>query len=255
MIMEMNKIALTFAVFFALIQTAFGETQVNIAVSANMRYSMEEITASFSAETGIKTEIISGSSGALTAQISAGAPYDVLVSADMAYPQKLCSTGNALRPPTVYAFGNLILWTTSGVDLSGGLRSLISPAFKKIALPNPDTAPYGVAAVEAMKNAGIYDEIKAKLVYAGSVSQANRFIFSRSAEAGFTSKSSALAPDVAGAGKWVEVDSSLYRPIAQGITLLKHSQKNSPEAAKRFFDFMFSDKAKNILSHSGYRLP
>lgn len=193
--------------FFLLAITSFAQNKITIAAAANVQFVLNELTKDFESSTGIKTEIILNSSGKLTAQIKEGAPYDVFVSADMKYPAELYKTGFAIDSPRVYANGLLVLWTTKDeVKPDPTLKVLTSNAVKKIAIANPQTAPYGEASVEAMNYYKVYDKVKDKLVYGESISQTNQFIISGSAEIGFTAKSIVLADEMKGKGIWVDID-------------------------------------------------
>ena len=152
---------------------ALSAGEIRIAVAANVSYAIEELKASFAQQNpDIKVNVVLGSSGKLTAQIKNGAPYGLFMSANMKYPQALYEDGLALEKPHVYAKGTLACLSVKKQDLSEGITLLKDKRIRKIAIANPKTAPYGKASLEAMKNAGIYDEVKAKLVYAESISQA-----------------------------------------------------------------------------------
>ena len=229
------------------------KTNVTIAAAANMQFALTEITAAFTEETGIKTETILGSSGKLNAQIKEGAPYDVFVSADMAFPQDLYETGFTTVAPKVYANGTLILWSFQD-EIQPSLELLTSASIKHIAVANPKTAPYGIAASQVLNTKGFYDQVKRKLVFGESVGQTNQFIITGAAEVGFTAKSVVMSPQMKGKGNWIEVSREVYDPISQGIVLLK-SSKETKKNAQLFYDFMFSEKAKIILRKYGYQVP
>lgn len=228
---------------------------LTVAVAASVQYAMEEIASSFTRETGIPVRVSTGSSGKLTAQIKAGAPYDLFISADTAYPQALFAEGFASGPPTVYAYGALAVWSASGVDVSGGLSSLRSEKIKRIAVANPETAPFGVSAVAALRKAGIFEQVKNRLVFGESIAQVNQFVHAQAADAGITAKSSLLAAEIAEKGRWTEVDPALYPPIAQGIVILKFGAQNNPQTAKKLYTFICSAKGKAILKKHGYTTP
>ncbi|NNF18161.1 MAG: molybdate ABC transporter substrate-binding protein, partial [Flavobacteriaceae bacterium] len=190
-----------------------------------------------------------GSSGKLTAQIREGAPYDLLVSADMRYPRELEKLDLLAGEPRVYAYGTLVIWTNRpGIEPS--LKALSDPGIDHIAIANPLTAPYGRAAIEVLKEAGIYDQISHKLVYGESVAQASQFIRSGASEAGITAKAVVLSAHVAGIGKWADLDPKKYSPIEQGVACLRNSAQ--PDAAMAFSEFLFSPEAGQILKKFGY---
>lgn len=223
---------------------------LKIAVAANMQFAMKELSKSFTDATGIKCDLIIGASGQITAQIKAGAPYDLFVSADMKYPNELFTSGVAVNKPNVYAYGKLVMWSMHP-NIKPTFELLKSKQIRHIALANPKTAPYGAATVEALRHYGIYDEVKEKLVFGESISQTNQFIISGSAEVGFTAKSIVLSPEMNGKGNWVAINDSDYTQIAQGVVILKHNDTKTENATK-FYNFLFSPTAKKILTQFGY---
>lgn len=242
-------------IFFLVISvsTSFAQKKLTIAAAANVQYVLNELSKDFETSTGIKTDIILNSSGKLTAQIKESAPYDVFVSADMKYPQELYKSGYATDSPKVYANGLLVLWTTqTAIKPDANLNVLTSDAVKKIAIANPQTAPYGQASVEAMSYYKVYDKVKDKLVYGESISQTNQYIISGSAEIGFTAKSIVLADEMKSKGTWIDIDRRSYKPIAQGAVILQHGNETNHDAAKKFYDYLYSKKARSILKKYGY---
>ena len=196
-----------------------------------------------------------GSSGKLTSQVENGAPFDVFLSADMKYPATLYKEGFSLRSPKVYAYGKLVLWTMKDIDLSKGVNALSSTGIQKIALANPDLAPYGRQAVNALKFYKLYEPLQKELVLGESISQTNQFITTGAADIGFTAESVVLASNMRGKGKWVEVDPQSYEPIAQGVIVLKYAEKEHSKEAQEFYDFLFSAPAQEIFKKYGYKLP
>ncbi len=228
------------------------DAAVTVAVAANVHYAVNELRTVFKKSSGIDIRIVVGSSGKLTAQIENGAPYDIFLSADMKYPQRLKSEGFTLNEPKVYATGYLVVWTLKNIELKDSLFSLKGGSVKRIAIPNPKSAPYGIEALKALKAAGIYEEVESRLVYAESVSQTNRYIFSGAVDAGITAKSVVLSPKMAGRGRYADVDPSLYDPIEQGAVVLKHAKGAGEREAMAFYDYLFSPEARAILKKYGY---
>ena len=224
--------------------------KLRIAVAANLQFAIEELTQDFTEKTGVPCEIIISSSGKLTAQIIEGAPFDLLLSADMKYPQELYSRNLTLYEPDIYGYGNLILWTLHD-DVSPELETLSSEKVTHIALGNPKTAPYGASAMEVIQKIGIEKTIQKKLVYGESIAQTNQFIISEAVDLGFTSKSVVMSTQMKDRGVWKEVDKGLYKPMAQGLVVL-----NSREAFKakaiQFRDYILSSEGKEILHKFGY---
>ncbi len=233
-------------------QTQGGVPTLRIATAANMQFAMKELADAFSEETGISCETIVGSSGKLTAQIREGAPFDVFVSANMVYPNALNREGLTTGPPEIYAYGCLVLWWNR-MDRAPTPSDLTSDRIRHVALANPKTAPYGMAAGEWLEHNGLLEKIEQKLVFGESIAQTNRFITSGAADLGFTSKSIVVSSLLSGKGSWVELDSARYSPIVQGAVMLTGNLQ--PLRAKRFYDFLFSAKAATILTKFGYTIP
>jgi molybdate transport system substrate-binding protein len=229
---------------------------ITIAVAANVTYAMEELVEKFQAShPETKVQIILGSSGKLTAQIRNGAPYELFMAANMAYPEALYEDEVAITEPKIYARGALALLSANPRNFDSGLLMLTEEKIKKIAIANPKTAPYGTAAVEAMKNVGVYDTVKSKLVYGESISQTVAYAVGAT-DIGIVN-ASAMHSDKMIQYKqgihWALVDGSIYTPIDQGVVLLKHGEDSSE--VKAFYDFILGDEAREILTRYGYLLP
>ena len=227
--------------------------EINIAVAANVSYAMDELKAEFAkTNPDTKVQVTLGSSGKLTAQIKNGAPYGLFMSANMKYPEALYDDKIAITKPIVYAQGALAYLSVNKQDFSKGIALLEDDKIIKIAIANPKTAPYGKATIEALKNANIYDAVKAKFVYGESISQTVSYAV-MAAEIGIIAKSSLYSPKMSQYAEnvnWSPVDPSLYTPIQQGIVLLKNSEDD--KAYRAFYDFILSDKAKVIFKKYGY---
>lgn len=229
------------------------QNKVTVAVAANMQYPMNALKEMFENETGIKVNVILSSSGKLTQQIQEGAPYDVFISADTSYPQILYRKGFATDTPKVYAKGVLVLWTmNANIIPAKNLKVLLSENVKKIAVANPKTAPYGVAAGQVLKHYNIYEQVKTKLVFGESITQTNQFITSQSADIGFTAKSVVLSNEMKGKGKWIDIDLKSYSPIEQAAIVLKHGAETNKAASEKFYNYLFSKTAKDIFKKFGY---
>ena len=247
----MKKIILVMMLSFALLRAG----EIKIAVAANVSYVIEPLKKAFNAlypKTNI--EVILGSSGKLTAQIKNGAPYELFMSANLKYPEVLYKEGVAVTTPIVYSKGALVYLSVKPQDFTQGLMLLTDDKIKKIAIANPKTAPYGVAAIEALKNANVYDALKEKFVYGESISQTVTYT-TTAADIGFIAKSSLFSPQMAHFKEginWSDVDETLYTPIDQGMVILKKGEGN-PEV-KDFYDFMLSREAQEILKNFGYKV-
>jgi molybdate transport system substrate-binding protein len=229
---------------------------IRVAVAANVSYAIDDLKREFNKlYPDTKVEVILGSTGKLTAQIRHKAPYQILMGADMKYPQALYREGFAVTRPLVYAQGALAYLSSKKRDFSQGMELLRSDTIKKIAVANPKTAPYGIATAEALKNAKVYEAIKGKFVYGESISQTVTYA-TKATDIGVVAKSSLYSPQMAHfkEGKnWIEVNSKLYTPISQGIVLLKEGEKNAEVLT--FYAFIFSKRAEEIFRKFGYTIP
>jgi len=228
---------------------------ITVAAAANVQFALEDVKALFEKESGITIKAIVGSSGKLAAQIENGAPFDIFLSADMDYPQAIYKKGFTSQEPKVYACGVLVLWTLKDIDISKGIEVIASDQVKKIAIANPKTAPYGRESINAIEYYGLYPAANPKLVYGESISQANQFVICGAADICFTAKSVVMSDQMKGKGKWIEIDSRAYHSLAQGAVILHYGQKHHSQAANKFYDFLFSEKAKEIFKKYGYVLP
>ena len=239
-----------------LLSTSLVAANIKIAVAANVSYAVPELIKAFEVlHPDIKVDVILGSSGKLVAQITHGAPYQLFMSADMVFPERLYAQKLATTKPVVYAVGALAILSVKPVDFTQGLGLLKATRFSKIAVANPKTAPYGVAAKEAMQKAGIYQEVFQKFVFAESISQTLSYVVSAT-DIGIVAKSSLFAPKMKKFKEgvhWKEVQKELYTPISQGMVILS-SGKNS-EDVKAFYDFILSEKAGTIFRAYGYQKP
>ncbi|MDY0238719.1 MAG: molybdate ABC transporter substrate-binding protein [Campylobacterales bacterium] len=247
----MKKLFFTAIVFFGL--TLQAET-IRLAVAANVAFAMDELIVEFNkTHPNVKIEPTFSSSGKLVAQIKNGAPYDIFMAANMAFPKEIYDSGLATTKPIIYAQGALAFFSSKEFDFSKGMELLTDPSIQKIAIANPKTAPYGAAAVEAFKSAKIYEKIENKLVFAESISQTVNFA-TTAADIGLINASALYSSKMSEykEGKnWAMVEDSLYEPIDQGVVLLKGAKKE----AESFYDFIFSNEAKKIMKEYGYLLP
>lgn len=238
---------------------AFG-ADINVAAAANVSYAFKALKEEFLKENpNISINVSLGSSGNLVAQIKNGAPYDIFMAANMKFAQSLYDDNFALTKPVVYAKGAVAILTLRKniVDLQKNLNALLDEKVKLISIANPKTAPYGEASIEALKNAKIYDEIKHKIIEAKSIGEALTQTL-KASDVGFVA-ASALYED--GMKKYnlkegvhyILLDPRLYSPINQGVVITSHGKNN--ENAKKFYDFLLSQKAKKIFKDFGYAIP
>jgi molybdate transport system substrate-binding protein len=229
---------------------------LKVAAAADLKFAMSELAAQFERQSGAKIDVTYGSSGNFLTQIQNGAPFDLFFSADSEYPKKL-EAASLAEPGTLseYAVGHIVIWTPrdSGIDAAkDGWRCFLDQRVKKIAIANPEHAPYGHAAVEAMKKAGIYEQVKDKLVYGENISQAAEFVQSGNAQVGIVARSLALSPAMKNGNRW-EIPPDSYPPIKQAVVLLKASKNK--DAARRFLDFVSGSQGREILQRFGFTVP
>jgi molybdate transport system substrate-binding protein len=243
------------AVTFCCCAALASAQEIVIAAAADLSSVFPQIAARFEKETGKKVKMNFGSSGQFLLQIENGAPFDVFFSADVQYPQRLESEGLA-QSGTIYkyAIGKLVLYVpnSSSLNLAQGLRSLQSPQVKKIAIANPQHAPYGRAAVEALKKEGLYDGLQSKFVMGENISQTAQFVQSGNADAGIVALSLALSPAMKSAGRFVEVPASDYSPLEQGAVILKSSKDKATAAL--FLAYIRKPEVVSLLSQYGFTL-
>ncbi|WPV67089.1 molybdate ABC transporter substrate-binding protein [Chitinophaga sp. LS1] len=242
--MKLRLLLLVCAFFLSLGGQA--QNKIIVAVAANMQYTIEALKTAFNKVNKTEIEVVSGASGKLTQQIIAGAPFDIFISADTAFPARVQAAGLAVVPPRTYAQGILVLWTTLP-GVTPDMRLLSADKVHHIAIANPATAPYGAAAMVILKKYGLIHSVEGKLVTGESITQASQFIASGNAEVGFTAKSIVISDAMKGKGKWMEVKRQDYPPIIQAAVLLKDNV-----AARQFYDFLYSAQAKKIFEQFGY---
>ena len=221
-----------------------------IAVASNFAPALETLRREFEGDVGCELGISSGSTGKLYAQIARGAPFDVLLAADQARPRLLEASGHAVQGSRfTYARGRLALWSRDPHwRVESGPEILRSAQFRHIAIANPSTAPYGVAAWQVLQALGLANLLEPKLVKGENVAQALAFVASGSAEIGFVALSGAL--DQSLQGSFLEVPADLHAPIFQDAVLLAHGQKNP--VAKHFLSYLQSPRAQQKIAAMGY---
>ena len=230
--------------------------QITVAAAADLTFVFKDVAARFEKATGIAVQLSFGSSGNFFAEIQNGAPYDVFFSADVRYPQQLERAG-LIEPGTLtpYARGKIVLWTpkSSSLDVNRGLGALVDPGVHKIAIANPEHAPYGRAAVSALQHDGLYDKVRDKLVLGENISQTAQFVLSGNAEVGIVALSLALSPTMKDQGRYFEIPESSYPPINQAAVILKSSHNKG--AARRLLDFMHRPEIAALMRSYGFAPP
>lgn len=226
---------------------------LTIAAASDLAYCMDELNAEFQRQhpdADLKTT--TGASGNFFAQIKAGAPFDVFLSADIAYPRELIKAGLAEEASLLrYATGHLALWTArEGVDLSAGLQALASSTIRRIAIANPDTAPYGRAARAALQSAGMWNAVQDRLVFGENIAQTAQFVQSGNADIGLVSLSLLKAPKMAGIGHHVAVPEALHPPLEQA-GVITHLGRDNP-LASAYLRFLASPAARAVFDRYGF---
>ncbi len=227
--------------------------EVSIAVAANFTAPMQKIAAEFEKDTGHKVVAAFGSTGKFYAQIKNGAPFEVLLAADDETPTRLAAESAAVAGTQfTYAVGKLVLWSVRPTVVDAAGEVLKTGAIEHIALADPKLAPYGAAAIQAMKALGVYDALVPKLVTAENITQSYQFVSTGNAQLGFVALSQVLKDGKIEGSAWL-VPARLYQPIRQDAVILEKG-KGKP-AAEALMKFLKSDKAKAVIRSYGYDLP
>jgi len=238
---------------FGFVSQLCGAQEITVAAAADLQFAMEDVAARFQKETGKTAKLIYGSSGNFFQQIQNGAPFDMFFSANLDYPKKLEAAG-LTEPGSYYQYakGKIVIWVRneSKLDLSSGMKVLLDPSVKKIAVANPQHAPYGQAAVAAMQNEKIYEQVKDKFVLGENISQTASFVVSGSADAGIVALSLALSPNMKDKGRYAEIPADEYPPIEQACVILG-SSKNK-ETARQFLSFVKTTAIGDVLKSDGF---
>jgi len=241
---------------FAICAPAAHAQKLTVAAAADLRFALDELATQFrAAHPTVDLAITYGSSGNFFAQIQNGAPFDVFLSADIDYPQRLVAAGLANRDSLFrYGVGRIVLWVPAGspVDPALGIRALEAPSVHHIAIANPEHAPYGRAAVAALRSLGAYDRLVPKLVLGENVAQAFQFVESGAAEAGIVALSLALAPAARTHGRYAELPADAYPKIEQGGVILNRAPAGP---AAQFRAFLISPDARRVLKQYGFAPP
>ena len=228
--------------------------QITIAAASDLKFAMDEIVTRFKqANTNDQVEVVYGSSGKFNTQIRQGAPYDLYFSADISLPRSLAADGLAGSSVKTYAFGRIVLWSAVMDAGKLTLANLTDPAITRIAIANPEHAPYGQRAVEALKASGLWDKVQPKLVYGENIAQTAQFVQTGNAQVGIIALSLAINPELATAGKYTLIPDSLHAPLEQGYVITQRAKDNA--LAKRFADYMETKPARVIMRQYGFTLP
>jgi len=228
--------------------------KITIAAAADLKFAMGEIVTAFQkANPGEAVDVIYGSSGKFHTQIQQDAPYDLYFSADIKFPQELAKAGLAASAVKPYAFGRIVLWSSTQDASKMTLASLTDPRIARIAIANPKHAPYGKRAEEALRSAGVWDKVEAKLVYGENIAHTAQFVQTGNAQAGIIALALAVNPELASKGGYWLIPDTLHEPLEQGFIITQRAAANP--LAKRFADYMGGKAARAVMVKYGFVLP
>lgn len=230
---------------------------VTIAAAADLKFALDEILAEFRRQhTDVDVKVAYGSSGNFFTQLANGAPFDLYLSADVEYPRRLVDQGLADGAVFEYARGRLALWAPAGgkADLDApGMAGLLADSVRKIAIANPRHAPYGRAAVAAMKHYGVYEKLQGKLVLGENVAQAASFALTGGADVAVIAMPLATSPEMIKAGRFRPVPPEAYPAMVQGGIIMKRAAHSA--AARMLRDFVLAPGGRDVLKRYGLGLP
>jgi molybdate transport system substrate-binding protein len=235
-------------------QPAHAQERLTIAAAADLKFALDEIVVLFKrAHPAAQIETIYGSSGNFSTQIRQGAPYDIYFSADIAYPRALKAEGLAASEVQTYGVGRIVLWSSSRDASRMTLADLAGPAIHKIAIANPQHAPYGKRAEEALKAAGVWEQVEARLVYGENIAQTAQYVQSGNAQVGIIALSLALSPELARLGGYALIPGKLHQPLEQGFIITRRAADNL--LAHDFAAFIAGKEARTVMTRYGFMLP
>ncbi|MGH3342430.1 MAG: molybdate ABC transporter substrate-binding protein [Carbonactinosporaceae bacterium] len=232
-------------------------TQVRVAAASSLKFAMDALVSTFERRHGdVEVEVSYGSSGAFFAQLRNHAPYDMFFSADTTYPRRLADEGLTRGGAFGYATGRLVLWApkSAGLDVAGrGADVLTERAVRRVAVANPRLAPYGSAAIAALKHFGAYAAVRPHLVYGEDVAQTAEFARTGAADVGLLARSITDAPTLRADGDGWLVPRQAHPPIRHAAVTTKWSR--APGAAQRFRAFVLGEQGQAVLARNGFDRP
>jgi len=250
--MNIRRLALVAALIGLIFPLALAQ-EITVAAAADLQFAMQDVAARFQKETGKTVKLIYGSSGNFFQQIQNGAPFDMFFSANLDFPKKLEAAG-LTEPGTYYQYarGRIVIWAPkeSKIDLTSGLKALLDSSVKKIAIANPQHAPYGQAAVAAMQKENVYEHVKEKFVLGENISQTASFVVSGAADVGIVALSLALSPTMKEKGRYLDIPAGEYPPIEQACVILSSSKEKN--TARQFLSFMKTPAVAEVLRSYGF---
>lgn len=235
-----------------------GGGTVRVAAAADLQFALQSVIEDFHRNyPAIKIEPVYGSSGDFYSQLANGAPFDVFLSADMSYPRKLVQSRIAdVNSLVIYSVGHIVLWTPKNSPLDvekTQTGTLTLDSVHKIAIANPEHAPYGRAAEQYLRSQGIYEKVQPKLVLGESIAQTLQFVESGSADVGIVALSEAMSPPIRDKGRYYVIPEDTYQAIEQGAIVLTHAKNQ--QAAHQFVSYLLTPGARRALGQFGFSMP
>jgi molybdate transport system substrate-binding protein len=224
---------------------------ITVAAAADLQFAFQEIAQAYEQESGRKVRLVFGSTGQLTQQIEHGAPYDLMAAANIEYIERLAEQGLLLEDSiSLYARGRIVLAVNRKAGVKAdGLEDLLDPSIRHIAIANPEHAPYGWAAQEALQSAGIWELVQDKLVRGENVRQALQYVQSGDAQVGIVALSVADVAEIS----WTLIDEELHTPLEQALGVLTTSK--NPDEARQFANYINGPTGRPVMKHYGFLLP
>lgn len=228
-----------------------------LAAASDLQFAVEEVVRRFHADTGLVVKPAFGSSGNFYQQIMRGAPFQMFMSADEDFVFRLADAGRAEDRGVQYAVGRIVLLVPSGSKLKADAqftdlaRALKEGRIRRFAIANPEHAPYGRAAEQALRKSGLWDALRPRLVFGENVSQAAQFATGGAAEGGIIAYSLALAPAISRLGSYALIPENMHEPLRQRMALIK----GAGTTARRFYEYMQQPEARAVLRRYGFALP
>lgn len=232
--------------------TTFAQVKISVAAASDLKFALDSVIIVYQRQNPTEKVLVNyGSSGKFFEQIQNAAPFDIYFSADKKYSQILKDKGFAISEVKIYGIGRVVVWSKKIDPNIEKMNSILNPNHQKIAIANPDHAPYGARAKESMQHYKIYDKVKSKLVYGENISQAAQFVQFGAADIGIIALSLALSPNMKKeGGKYYLIPEESHLPLEQGYVILKHGKDNA--GVQKFYDFIASPTAVAILTHFGF---
>jgi molybdate transport system substrate-binding protein len=250
----MNRVfILLFFVVFA--GTSAAQDKILVAAASDLKFALDSLVAQFhKLDKKSTVDVVYGASGKLSEQIIHGAPFDLFLSADISYPRNLKEQGKTSSEVYPYAKGHIVIWSKKIDPSQSQMRSLTNPSIRKIAIANPQHAPYGKRAVESLEHYKLFEAVRDKLVYGENISQTAQFISTGAADIGIIALSLALSPNMkVEHARYYLIPEESHRPLIQGAVITAHG-KGSKLAAV-FFDYKKTDAAMAVFEHFGLSRP